>query len=400
MKKRTLSLTIAALTLCLTAGFATACDEDPHEHIWDGGTVTKEATCTEKGEKTYNCEDCGEIRTEKIDALGHDWGAGVEVSAPTYTHDGEALATCSRCGETRIAVIEKVSYTADAVVKSGESIQAAVDSAQTGDIIEVEAGTYAEQLMLDKSVTIIGKGEVVIAGPADYADLVAVEKLATDSKGYIALVAVTDGASVTVENVKISADPAKASAVSQITHYNYFVGVAAIDASVTLNSVTVKGITFEDHLMGMQNGTALYAAAEGENRTVTVRYSTFESFNKAAAVIRAGISMFVFEDNTVTGMGEQGLIAQNGIQIHCAASIARNVIQQLVYAPATANGYEHGSYAMLVYTADEGAVTVSDNAVKACDNGVYVNVPGSTELTGNTYTDMYEGGVNEEVAEA
>ncbi|MGM9553347.1 MAG: 5'-nucleotidase C-terminal domain-containing protein, partial [Faecousia sp.] len=44
--------------------------EAPHVHAWDAGIVTKEATCTEKGVKTFTCE-CGATKTEEIAALGH-----------------------------------------------------------------------------------------------------------------------------------------------------------------------------------------------------------------------------------------------------------------------------------------------------------------------------------------
>lgn len=41
-----------------------------HEHAWDDGVVTKAATCTEVGLKTYTCE-CGETMTKEIPARGH-----------------------------------------------------------------------------------------------------------------------------------------------------------------------------------------------------------------------------------------------------------------------------------------------------------------------------------------
>ena len=42
-------------------------------HHWDNGTVIKEPTCTESGEKIYHCtdEDCNESYTETIKATGH-----------------------------------------------------------------------------------------------------------------------------------------------------------------------------------------------------------------------------------------------------------------------------------------------------------------------------------------
>jgi len=61
------------------------------EHSWDEGEVTKEATCTQPGEMTYTCADCGETKTEEMPALGHDWS----------TTDCEEEAACSRCDETR-----------------------------------------------------------------------------------------------------------------------------------------------------------------------------------------------------------------------------------------------------------------------------------------------------------
>ncbi len=44
--------------------------------------VTKEATCTESGEATYTCSDCGHSYTEQVDALGHNLADEV----------------CTRCG--------------------------------------------------------------------------------------------------------------------------------------------------------------------------------------------------------------------------------------------------------------------------------------------------------------
>ena len=53
------------------------------DHEWNEGQITKVATCTEKGEKTYTCTVCGETKTEDIPALGHNYVDGV----------------CTRCGE-------------------------------------------------------------------------------------------------------------------------------------------------------------------------------------------------------------------------------------------------------------------------------------------------------------
>ena len=46
---------------------------EPHE--WDEGEITKEATCTEKGERTFTCADCKAEKTEEIDLLDHSFDA-------------------------------------------------------------------------------------------------------------------------------------------------------------------------------------------------------------------------------------------------------------------------------------------------------------------------------------
>ena len=46
-------------------------EEDPHD--WDNGKVTTQPTCTNAGEKTFTCNECGRKKTEQIDATGHSW---------------------------------------------------------------------------------------------------------------------------------------------------------------------------------------------------------------------------------------------------------------------------------------------------------------------------------------
>ena len=67
-------------------------------HTWDTGKVTKAATCTEKGERTYTCSKCGRTKTEEnIPALGHEM-TKVAAKAATCTEDGNnEYYVCSRC---------------------------------------------------------------------------------------------------------------------------------------------------------------------------------------------------------------------------------------------------------------------------------------------------------------
>ena len=46
-------------------------DRGPHD--WDNGQVTTQPTCTNAGEKTFTCNECGRKKAEQIDATGHSW---------------------------------------------------------------------------------------------------------------------------------------------------------------------------------------------------------------------------------------------------------------------------------------------------------------------------------------
>ncbi len=114
-----------------------------HEKIeW---VVTKEATCTEAGEQTGTCPDCGETLTETIDALGHSiTGNYVWITAVTCTEDGLITGTCERCGDEKATAvvpayapeeghsffvqldIHAISLAQEELLQGGESVQAEV----------------------------------------------------------------------------------------------------------------------------------------------------------------------------------------------------------------------------------------------------------------------------------
>ena len=107
-------------------------------HTWDSGTITKNATCQESGERLYRCRSCTATKTEPIaksshtpvtdpaipatcismgktagshcsfcgtvlvaqtitNMLDHTWDSGVATNAPTCTNSGILTFTCSYC---------------------------------------------------------------------------------------------------------------------------------------------------------------------------------------------------------------------------------------------------------------------------------------------------------------
>ena len=84
----------------------------PHQHKWDNGKVTKAATCKTTGIKTYTCSVCGKTKTEKIPVTSqHKWNNGKVTKAATCKTTGVKTYTCSVCGKTKTEKIPVIAHT-------------------------------------------------------------------------------------------------------------------------------------------------------------------------------------------------------------------------------------------------------------------------------------------------
>ncbi|MBE6980883.1 MAG: hypothetical protein E7437_01020 [Ruminococcaceae bacterium] len=63
--------------------------EETANHTWNSGSVTKQPTCKEEGEKTYTCTGCNGTKTEAVAKL------------TTHTYDHACDTDCNVCGATR-----------------------------------------------------------------------------------------------------------------------------------------------------------------------------------------------------------------------------------------------------------------------------------------------------------
>ena len=66
-------------------------------------TITKEPTCTEKGQKLFQC-DCGQSYTEDLQPLGHDTNKVKQIE-PSCNKEGQVIYQCSRCKKETIEPI-------------------------------------------------------------------------------------------------------------------------------------------------------------------------------------------------------------------------------------------------------------------------------------------------------
>lgn len=89
------------------------CNEviDKAAHTWDNGNITKEPTCTEKGEMTYTCTVCKATKTEEIATTDHTFSDKWESDDTHHWHK------CINCDE--ISGKAEHSYNADGVCVCG-----------------------------------------------------------------------------------------------------------------------------------------------------------------------------------------------------------------------------------------------------------------------------------------
>ena len=103
--------TITVSPTCTTAGSkertCSRCSEKetaevPITHSWDDGVVETPPTCTD------TCTLCGETKKETIPANGHTWDAGIVTKKATTSAAGVKTFTCTVCGQERTESIAKL----------------------------------------------------------------------------------------------------------------------------------------------------------------------------------------------------------------------------------------------------------------------------------------------------
>ena len=71
-------------------------------------TITKEPTCTKKGEAEASFDWGYDVQKKEIDALGHDWGKWTKVSVATTSKPEVQKRVCKRCNESETRTVGKV----------------------------------------------------------------------------------------------------------------------------------------------------------------------------------------------------------------------------------------------------------------------------------------------------
>ncbi|MGN0653554.1 MAG: hypothetical protein ACI4KD_01395 [Oscillospiraceae bacterium] len=68
-------------------------------HKYGKGVVTRKATCTKTGVKTYTCTKCGATKTKTIDKVAHTYVVKADTRATTKSNGKATKRVCTVCGK-------------------------------------------------------------------------------------------------------------------------------------------------------------------------------------------------------------------------------------------------------------------------------------------------------------
>lgn len=128
--KRLITLGMTVMLLLALTG----CGECEHEY--NSGSITKEPTCTEEGEKTFTCFLCKETKVESVSVKSHTYRDEV-TKEPTFDEEGEKTFTCENCGD---------SYTEPIPVRDDEIVVTVTDKSNLPK--DAGAGRYSDRVEL------------------------------------------------------------------------------------------------------------------------------------------------------------------------------------------------------------------------------------------------------------
>jgi hypothetical protein len=300
------------------------------------------------------------------------------------------------------------------------TIAYAISVSTAGAKIEVAAGSYPAQLTISSDVTIDGAGTASSTGTIiNPSSLPTSDSDPNSATPQYAIVDVTDGASVTLENLTVNGSQAK-------TQFNTcaddFVGIYYHNASGTVDNVDVTNIEPPKKELSCQDGLGVYVASgtdiagnavlpfhpaavakksggrsssagissapsvaarpeQVSSSVVTVNEVSVTSYDESGITCDDAGTTCTVKNSTVTGIGATTAVAQNGIVGNDAGSLTLNV------DTVTDNTDTGGVYAAAGYMLiDEGTLTLSNDLSAANDYDFYLLQNSAATTTGGTWS--------------
>ncbi len=248
------------------------------------------------------------------------------------------------------------------------TIQAAVDAAANGDTITVGPGTYVEQVVITKNLSLIGVGAPTIQA---YDNMPVCFTRADSGVAYRSIVCAKD-ADVNFDGFTI--DGAGKGGTN-----SGFMGIVYNNAGGTIKNNTVTRVRYTP-FNGVQNLIGVYAYNNtASGKVINLLDNTITDYQKNAITLNGtSVDLTVNVDgNTINGQGCTPITAQNGIQINGLSThgvISNNTIRDVCY-----DGANWVASSILNYS----NVNILNNTITGGHMGIY-SINSSSLISGNT----------------
>ena len=188
------------------------------------------------------------------------------------------------------------------------TVQAGVNAAAAGDTIQVCAGTFAEQVMVTKSVKLVGAGSAQTT--------IVLPRPVTGTQDVVTIDGTSGGVDVEISGFTIKGLAPTGECAPAGTTYLLSGIYVRNGANANIHDNVITGMR-GDPLDGCQKGSGIRVgrAATPTSGTATITNNTISDYQKTGIIVDNAGSAATITGNTITGVGPTNVVAQNGMQI-------------------------------------------------------------------------------------
>jgi hypothetical protein len=265
------------------------------------------------------------------------------------------------------------------------TIQSAVDAAEPGRVVKILPGTYVEQIVLRKDVTLIGAGmdTTIIRAPI---------ALANGQLGAPSIVEVSDGAKVSMSRLTVQGPGASSCARGPSLKWGIRVHSRA---HLHLGFAAVRDIHDTPMELCARSGTAIQVGQPEPGSlpaSLNVHHSEITNYQSTGIVVLGAGSWAHITHNKVVGPGHASGVPTDGVELVAGAvgTIAHNTISHNICPPNLPQNcgpdfFTQFQHAGIVAGGNGPGTVVTDNTLIGNQVGMFLAE--ADEISGNVMLD-------------